>query len=556
MVVIAAASAWVVAVCLRAQQAAPAAPDRKAQVDVVFAAFDRTDSPGCALGVFQDGGLAYARGYGMANLELHVGNSSETAFDIGSTAKQFAAFSILLLARDGKLSVDDDIRKYVPEIPDYGPRITIRHLLTHTSGLRDYLELMDLDGIREEDLTTEQDALDILTRQKALNFTPGSEHLYSNSGYFLLSVIVRRASGRSLRDFANERIFRPLGMTHTQYNDDHTRLIANRATGYSPRKGGGFELSMSDFEQTGDGGILTTVEDLLRWDQNFYEPVVGDRKLLAEMQTPGKLNDGKTLQYAFGLSIGKDGGLNTVSHGGAWVGYRAQLLRFPDQHFSVACLCNLSTSNPSSLARKVAEVYLGNLMEKKPTPATPAAPTRAVTVPDSDLARFAGAYRDSKAGTVAFLSVEAGRLVVRAAGSRLELSPVAANRFVDRSGEVTLAFGPAPSGRPRLEILEEGEARQLFDPIETWKPASDLGAFAGAYTSDEVSAVFHFAVADGKLVLRHRTISPDPWKPTVPDSFTEGYRSVAFTRDASGKVDGFKLNAGRVRGIVFRRVST
>ena len=206
----------------------------KAKVDGVFREYDRSDSPGCALGVYQDGKIVYERGYGMANLELGVANSPQTVFDIGSTSKQFTAFSIHLLAREGKLSLDDDIRKWVPEVPSYGPKITIRHLLHHTSGLRDYIEIMSLQGIQEEDLTTDADALAAIARQKAPNFPPGQEYLYSNTGFFLLSVVVKRASGESLRDFAAERIFGPLGMRHTQFNDSHTRIVPNRATGYVP----------------------------------------------------------------------------------------------------------------------------------------------------------------------------------------------------------------------------------------------------------------------------------------------------------------------------------
>ena len=548
------AACFTAATSLGGSEAASPPDDRKAKVDALFAAYDRSDSPGCALGVFQDGRIVYARGYGMANLELRVGNSPQTAFDIGSTAKQFAAFSILLLQKDGKLSVDDDIRKYLPEIPDYGRRITIRHLLTHTSGLRDYLELMDLEGIKEEDLTTDQDALDILSRQKALNFPPGSEHLYSNSGFFLLSVIVRRVSGKSLRDFARERIFDPLGMTHTQYNDDHSRWIPNRATGYAPREGGGFSISMSDFEQTGDGGILTTAEDLLRWDQNFYDPAVGDRALLAEMQMPGKLNDGKPLEYAFGLYVGRQQGQRVVNHGGAWVGYRAQLERFPDHHFSVACLCNLSTANPSRLARRVAEIYLGDLLKKQPE-SGPTAPNVAASSA-SDLARYAGPYRDAKAGTFAVLTARAGRLVIKSQGYDLALPPAGPNRFAaDETFALEFAATPSTGGRPSFTILEEGEAPQQFQPIDPWKPsAADLSACAGSYAADEVRGVFRFVVENGSLVLKHRTIPGTAWEPTLPNMFTEGYRTVTFTRDGRGKVNGLTLDAGRVRGLVFRKL--
>ncbi|MDX2044881.1 MAG: serine hydrolase domain-containing protein, partial [Acidobacteriota bacterium] len=248
-----------------------------AKVDAIFASFDKPDSPGCALGIIKDGKLIYARGYGKANLEHGIPNGSKLVYDIGSTSKQFAAASILLLAQSGKLSLEDDVRKFIPELPSYQKTILIRHLIHHTSGLRDYLTLFSLAGINFDDTTTEADALKIIIRQKALNFTPGDEWLYSNSGYFLLSIIIKRASGKSYLEFAKEHIFDPLGMKHTLVLDNHKRIVPMRATGYSPNPKGGFQTEMSNFEQTGDGAVLTSVEDLLLWDQNFYEPKVGGK---------------------------------------------------------------------------------------------------------------------------------------------------------------------------------------------------------------------------------------------------------------------------------------
>ena len=344
------------------------AADAKAKVDAIFRDVDRSDSPGCAVGVYRDGQIAYARGYGMANLELYVGNTPQTVFDIGSVSKQFTAIAIHLLAREGKLSLDDDIRKWVPEIPSYGKTVTLRHLLHHTGGLRDYIELMSLQGMVEEDLSPESDVLEIMARQKAPNFAPGEDYLYCNTGYNLLALVVEKASGQSLRDFSEQRIFAPLGMRHTQISDSHTRIIPNRATGYQ-KEGSGYGIEMSDWEQTGDGAVLTTVEDLFRWNQNFFEPKVGDAKLIADMQVVGVLNSGKKIDYASALLMGTYRGLRTVSHSGSWAGYRAQLLRFPEQKFAVACLCNDGgASNPSQLSRKVAEVYLGGLMLRRERP--------------------------------------------------------------------------------------------------------------------------------------------------------------------------------------------
>jgi CubicO group peptidase (beta-lactamase class C family) len=343
----------------------------EAGVDEVFGDLTKAGSPGCALGVYRDGQMIYAKGYGLANIEENVAIAPRSVFDIGSTSKQFTAASILLLEKQGKLSVNDDIRKYIPKLPDFNQggskqTVTILQMLNHTSGLRDYLVLFELAGVNTDSVTTDEDALRLIARQKTLNFKPGSEYLYSNTGFFLLSVVVKRVSGKTLREFAAENIFTPLGMKHTQYRDDHTALIADRALAYDPtEKKNGFTMNVSYFEQTGDGAVHTSVEDLLKWDENFYSGQVGGKEFLAEIQQPGKLNDGKTLTYAKGLNVRDYRGLRTVRHGGSWGGYRAELLRFPDQHFSVACLCNLASADPSRRANLVADVYLANLMKPK-----------------------------------------------------------------------------------------------------------------------------------------------------------------------------------------------
>lgn len=394
--------------------------DKKvAGVDEVFEDLTKTGSPGCALGVYSDGKIVYSKGYGLANLELNVPITPRSVFDIGSTSKQFSAASILLLEKQGKLSLNDDIRKYIPELPDYGQKITILHLLNHTSGLRDYLTLMDLAGVNIDSVTSDEDALQIIVRQKALNFLPGSDWLYSNTGFFLLSVIVRRASGKTLRQFAAENIFTPLEMTHTQYRDDHTSLIANRALAYDPKeKGAGYGLNVSYFEQTGDGAVHTSVEDLLKWDENFYSAKVGGQDFLSELQEQGKLNNGKVLDYAKGLRVAEYRGLPTVSHGGSWGGYRAELLRFPEQHFSVACLCNLGTANPSRRARQVADIYLSSLMkpkeEKKIAEEKREKGKNAIVLTAETLNGYAGDYWSEELGVAYRLRVVDGKLKIAA----------------------------------------------------------------------------------------------------------------------------------------------
>ncbi|HWN41001.1 MAG TPA: serine hydrolase domain-containing protein, partial [Thermoanaerobaculia bacterium] len=377
-------------------------------VDKVFSDYGK-DGPGCALAVVRDGAIVHSKGYGLASVEHGAPITPQTVFDIGSTSKQITAASILLLAQDGKLSLDDDVRKHIPEMPDLGTPVTLRHLLHHTSGVRDYIELLQLGEISFEDVATDDDALAALSRQKALDFRPGDEHNYSNSGYFLLSLVVKRASGKTLREFAQERIFTPLGMSSTQILDDHTLVIPRRAASYAPRRDGGFRLAIANWEQTGDGAVQTTVEDLAKWDRNFYDPKVGGPALIEQLQVKGVLNDGSTIPYARGLVVDEHRGLRRVQHGGGWAGYRAEMIRFPDERLSVITLCNRGDANPTGLAMQVAELYLADRMkpvEPEPTAAAATAPTSAAV----DAARYAGLLWNPQNGMVRRIYGKEGKL--------------------------------------------------------------------------------------------------------------------------------------------------
>ena len=340
----------------------------RARIDAVFADQNKPHVPGCALGVMRNGALAYGRGYGWADLERNVPITTASLFDIGSTSKQFAAASIALLVAEHKLSYSDDVRKYIPELPDYsagGAPITIDNLMRHTSGLRDYTGLLVLAGHTLEEATTDSQALARIVRQRHLNFPTGSKFEYSNTGYFLLSVIVQRVTGKPLADFARERIFLPLGMTHTRYRNHAAMLIPNRALGYAPDDSGGFRNSMSNWEQTGDGAVQLSIDDALKWDENYYHPRVGGAQMVREMQTRGTLANGDSITYARGLFIGHYRGLRRMEHGGDWVGYHAAYSRFPDQHTSVMILCNSDGISPSELADKVSDIVLAKSFTEK-----------------------------------------------------------------------------------------------------------------------------------------------------------------------------------------------
>jgi CubicO group peptidase (beta-lactamase class C family) len=542
---------------LAAQAGLPGDVTRR--IDTLFARFERPGSPGCALGVYRDGRLVYAQGYGSAQLELDVPITPATVFDIGSTSKQFTAMSILLLAKDGRLSLDDDVRRFLPELPSYGRPITIRHLLHHTSGLRDYLTLMALAGESFDNVATDEDALELVVRQRALDFTPGSEWEYSNTGFFLLSLIVKRASGRSLREFAAARIFGPLGMTHTQFRDDHRSIVPKRAAAYDPPDStGAYHIDVSNFEQTGDGAVHTTVEDLLLWDRNFYSGQVGGPAVLAEMIRPGVLNDGTVLDYASGLMVGSYRGLRTVSHGGSWGGYRAELLRFPGERVSVACLCNVAGSNPTGLARRVADVVLADRLA--PAPADGAATDRATTAAAPAAAALFGDYRDSSSGTVARVSLDSGRVQLEYSGDTMVLIPEGAGEYSVAGAQARVRFEPASAAAPRrIRISGPGLGHRTLQAILPFTPSKEaLARYAGAYASPELGVGYRIAVESDALALHAPHLPADRLRPTVRDEFESPALGITlrFTRGAGGQVTGFTVATDRTQGLRFDRVRT
>jgi len=522
-------------------------PAEITEIDQVFADYSKPDSAGCSLAVYRNGAIAYAHGYGMASLELGVPITPQTVFDIGSTSKQFTAFSILLLQQQGKLSLDDDIRKFLPEIPDYGKRITLRHLMTHTSGMRDYAGLFDLAGVAEQNVTSDQDALDLIVRQKALNFAPGEEWDYSNTGFFLLSQVVKRVTGKTLRDFAQENIFTPLGMSSTQILNDHTQIIPHRATGYRYYKEKkSFGVEMSNFEQTGDGSVQTSVEDLLRWDENFYTAKIGGADLLRQMQVVGKLNNGKEHTYAAGLMISTYRGQPTVRHGGAWAGYRAELLRFPKQHTSLAVLCNVAQSAPSVRADRVADIVIADALASTPASAEKAEKKDTAPSVSSDiLQHYVGLYKNDK-DTYQRIELKDGKLMLANYG--IELIPQSSTVFRTDYTEGTISFS---DNQMVFGLIEDKPEK--FTLIKTSAP-KDLSAFAGDYYSPELDAVWQLRFQDGQLTvhIKHSDDPPTPLRPVTANTFTLESGSLRFETQSGIPKRAF-LTVDRIRNIEFVR---
>ena len=554
-----------------AARAQTLAPEMAKQVDKVFAKWDRADSPGCALGVYQGGQIAYKRGYGMEDLNEDVHITPGTVFHVASMSKQFTAASIVLLAQEGKLSLDDDVRKYIPELPDFGQKITIRNLVHHTSGLRDQWALLGLAGWRySQDLITNDDVMSVMTRQKELNFKPGERHVYCNTGYTLMGLVVKRVSEMSLREFTTKNIFEPLGMTHTHFRDDHAEIIKHDAVGYEQEPGKPFEISITNFDTVGATSLHTTVEDLQKWDENFYHPKVGGEAFVQQMLERGKLNNGEQLDYAFGLVLEKYKGLPTVGHGGADAGYRSDMTRFPEQHFSVAVLCNSAEANPGTLVNQVADIVLAKEIKaaEAATPAKEAVAKSAgaaavpVVLTTEQMAGFTGLYWNREDDAFVKISAGGGKLKAEVGfdDEPLMLKPFAESRFhiADKpwGDQVEIHFVMPSGEKPRrMEQSFGGGKPSVFEMVEPFSPSSaQLAEYAGAYVSEEIDPVYRLVLEGDKLSLTRLKHKADTLQPAVRDVFTGQIGTVRFTRDPGNEhVSGFVLNAGRIQNFHFAK---
>lgn len=548
-----------------AQEALPAPVALR--VDSVFATYTQPLSPGCALGVMHNGQLVYAKGYGLSDLEHDVPIAPSSIFHVASISKQFTAYSILLLQRDGLLSLDDDIRKYLPPVPDLGHVITIRHLIHHTSGLRDQWHLLTLGGWRADDPKSERDILWLVSRQRALNFVPGAEHLYNNTGYTLLGTIVRRVSGKSLREFTTERIFEPLGMTSTHFHDDHTMIVPGRTSAYVPAGGGGrgsrggaapgvsdYRISIPVFDNAGATSLFTTVEDMAKWERNFLQPTVGDAGLIEQMSERGTLNDGTTIPYAFALSHGELRGLRTIGHSGSDAGYRADYVRFPDQRYAFATFCNIGTANPALLNRSVAQVVLAGQLGPVVAAGARGGPTppSAIAMPADELRRYAGIYVDSisEAARALVFRDSTGTLHASGAPNAPTLVPIGNEEFVAQAGANTIRVKFHRDARGVSGVSDSGSA-VVFTRREPPRPS--LAEYAGRYRSEELDVEWVFASSDSNLVLSIRREPDQRLRPLYEDGFIAGGAAVRFTRDPAGRITGFLYTAGRVRHMRFER---
>jgi CubicO group peptidase (beta-lactamase class C family) len=522
------------------------------RVDKEFAEWDRKDAPGCSVAAMRNGVILYERGYGMANLELGAPITPAARFMVASISKPMTAMSILLLAEAGKLSIDDEVRKYVPEFSDNGKRMTIRHLLSHTSGIRDAYVLREFADPVDETTNRIDFLVRLLSRQKGLNFEPGAEFQYNNGAYTMLADIIRRVSGQPLGAFAEANVFKPLGMTHTRFHDDPAMLEPNRATGYH-RDGSSWTIPVhSDMGRiVGNSGLFTTARDLLRWQQNFAEPRVGSPATLATMQTAATLTGGATSPYGLGVFVGKYRGLRTISHSGGDPGYAANLVRYPDRGLGIAILCNFDDPPLGRMTDDFADIFLGDAPEQ-PVAAAVAPDVKIVQLSAEQLASRAGVYRDPQTDTFSRLYVRDGKLMTEAAGDTFELRPTRENRFVLSGTSIALEF----TGDKELRVVGFGPKPTVVQKVDPLKlSAADLNAYSGHFTNTEVGASFTMAAADTRLVLQRHARPDILLDPVYPDTFQANLAGlVKFSRDAAGKITGFSIKTDGVRNLRFERI--
>jgi CubicO group peptidase (beta-lactamase class C family) len=530
------------------------------RVDRLFEKWDKPTTPGAVLAILKDGKIIYSRGYGMANLEENIPNAPSTVFHLGSVSKQFTAFAIHLLGHDGKLSLDDDVRKYLPKFPEFVKPITIRQLLHHTSGLRDQWNLLALAGWRLSDVITDGDVRRLLMQQKDLNFLPGDEMLYSNSGYSVLAEIVRRVSGMPLKQFAKKRIFAPLEMNDTEFQASYGNVIKNRAYSYVPTGDGTYRYDALSYSTYGPSSLFSTVGDLAHWDENFYTAKVGGASVLNALQAKGSLNNGKELDYASGLVIGQYRGAKTVSHSGADAGYRANIVRFPDDHFSVIVLANAGDLDVDDVPLRIADIFLTNKFAPLDAPpdAYPPISKNELKLEPEALDAFLGDF-ESEPGIVITFTKEDGVLFQQATGQpKFPVYPSSPNTFFLKVVDAEYVFNKVDAdGKVHAATLHQNGRSYPLKRLDQFSLTPDqLRNRSGAFYSEELGVIYFIQEQNGTLSVRYPR-GDISLKQTGTNSFLGAFPigTLKFFCDPNDDCKGFELDDGRVRNLKFTKIN-
>lgn len=536
-----------------------------ARIDSVFKQFDRKDCPGCAVAVINAGKIIFQKGYGMASLEHRVPIKPQTMFDIASISKQFTAYAILLLKSRGKISLDDDVRKYVPELPDFGKTIRIKHLVHHTSGLRDFGALLMMTGWERDSPLNTSDFLDIISRQKELNYSPGEKFLYNNTNYALMGLIVERIDGRTYSDFVNAEVLQPLGMNTTKVRDDPWKVVPDLASKYTPQKEGGYKVNYiwSFTKVLGPMGILASVEDLAKWDAAFYHELIGGKGIFKEMYSPSMLNSGKSSGHAFGLFAQPYNGLRRYLAEGSGGG-SSVFMQFPDERLTVVVLCNRYQIDPSALAEKVADVVLEKKFDKKQIAGVlPSASKK--TPPIQELRKFEGVYWLSRSTDKVKFSIDKGILTEQYNNEKpAPLAFLSDGRFFSKVEQLFYSFN-SEKGEVLIESLVDGvttEWERAKRKAEANLNQEQLLKYVGKYYSNELDLQWTIYIKDGKLYISRKkcedqlleSLYKDGMYFTHTNHLTDIRYRIDFIPAEDGTIKEFLVSWGRLIGIVFNRV--
>jgi CubicO group peptidase (beta-lactamase class C family) len=535
--------------------------DRGRKVDAVFRPWNRPDSPGCACAVIQAGKVIYAKGYGMADLEHNVPITPDSVFYIAFISKQFTAASVALLARDGKISLQDDIHKYFPELHDYGEPVTVDELIHHTSGIREYTDLLALTGRSFSDHIDNGSVIKLLSRQTSLNFTPGSRYLYTHSNYVLLAELVRRVSGQPLPEFAAKHIFGPLGMKDTQIGSNAPKTESNRALSYGRTYTGSASHAINSVDSSSENKVLSTVSDLARWDENLNTGKVGGIPFLKLILSRGALADGTPINYAFGVEDDAYRGLPTISVNGGYLGFGSEQLRFPDQQLSVVVLCNCPL-DPIKLAQSVADIYLGKELAEKKEELFRTPPPSKITIDPKVLDTYLGRFAlDDAPQSILTISRDGENLFTQAAGQAPNpIFPSSVTDFSTQDSSAQITFHREADGSVRRITLhqngdQDGHRVDEASPL----PVSSFAQYLGRYHSDELTVDFDVMIVDAHLFIRNRAqtalMASAALTARGADAFQAGHGSIMFRRDLHGQIDGLIYSWGRALNLLFTRES-
>ncbi|MCG8332517.1 MAG: beta-lactamase family protein [Chitinophagales bacterium] len=537
--------------CVEAQQTESV----EARVDRIFKDFNNAHTPGVMLACMKNGKVLFSKGYGMANLEYQIPISSSSVFSLASVSKQFTAFSILLLEEREQLSLNDDVRKYLPKLNDYGEVITIEMLINHTSGIRSCLQLLGQAGYNSDNIITSEEVRDMIYRQSALNFPPGEKFSYSNSGYFLLAEIVEKVSGKSFANFVNENIFKPLKMEDSFVMDNYNEIIHDRATSYQ-LEGDLFVNAPANYSYYGSTNLYTTITDLSKWVLNFEEQNVGSEQTLQKMNELSPTEN----KYSYGQFVGNFNGLKQIYHGGADAGYRTYLARFPNQNVAVFLLSNNGTINAQGKAQEVADVFLHTFYTIAEADLTPTSENRVIELPTSSLKKYEGNYLDFDNYITRNISVRDNKLIYsRPEQNNRETSllPLSLTSFqFENASDVTAVFDTILNS---IKIIVDGEKVEEYNAFEPKSYSEEeLKEFEGSFYSEDLDTKYKLKLQEGKLIVMHSKMDPIVLNAIKADGFMSlgwQFRVLEFERDRNNEIIGFYISSDRAKKVKFKKLS-